>query len=140
MNEYISTAQFARSREKITPYKEMIKECVNVFNERSKTSSNYKKIKEINFLSDYSLEIRWVSANPIDILQAGRALRLFSDELLGKEGMREKVVGNRFLSYQTVLAQDSSSINNLDLLEKLIHLIKNSPNDPKLSEIKKILF
>lgn len=90
MNEYISTAQFARSKESVIEHQQLIEDCMKVFNERSQNSANFKVIHSIKFLNDYTFEIRWASANAIDVLQAGRALRLFSDEMLKADGMRKK--------------------------------------------------
>ena len=140
MNEYISTAQFARSKESVIEHQQLIEECMKVFNDRSQNSANFKVIHSIKFLNDYTFEIRWASANPIDVLQAGRALRLFSDEMLKADGMREKIVGGKFLSYHTINAAESDpNSSNLELLEKIVNLIRTNPTDSRIEEIKKIL-
>ena len=140
MNEYITTAQFARAKESVIVHKQLIEDCKSVFNKRSKNSANFKVIHSIAFLNDYTFEIRWASANPVDVLQAGRALRLFSDELLKAKGMRDKIVGGKFLSYQTIDASKTNTYTSeLELLEKIITLLRTNPEDPRIAAIRDIM-
>ena len=54
--------------------------------------------------------------------------------------MRKKIVGGKFLSYHTINAAESDpNSSNLELLEKMINLIRTNPTDPRIEEMRKIL-
>lgn len=140
MNEYITTATFIKSKEKAIDHQDIIKKSMKEFNCKSKNSTNYKVIHSISFLNDYVFEIRWASANQINVLQAGRALRLFSNTMLQHKYMREKIIGGKFLSYHTIDASKSDTTSvNLEILEKIINIMKTNPTDPRLLTIQGIL-
>ncbi len=140
MNEYITSAHFIRSKESVSEHKELIEDCRVKFNERSQSSSNYKVIHNITYPNDYVMEIRWGSANPIDILQAGRTLRLFADELLKSEIMQKKVISGKFLSYHTINASpNDASLSDIEIIERLANLLRTNPSSERIKEIREIL-
>ena len=86
------------------------------------------------------MEIRWGSANPIDVLQAGRTLRLFADELLKSEIMQKKVVSGKFLSYHTINASpNDASLSDIEMIERLANLLRTNPSSERIKEIREIL-
>lgn len=140
MNEYITTAQFVRAKENVKKYEEWIKKCMAIFNERSQSSSNYKVIHSITYPNDYTFEIRWASANPINILQAGRALRLFSDLMLEDDDIRKKIISGKFLSYRTVNAGSNDALSSgVQAIELLANLVRTNPSDERIEKIREIL-
>lgn len=140
MNEYITTAHFVRSKESVIEHKELIDKCRDEFNRRSQSSSNYKVIHSITYPNDYVMEIRWGSANPIDVLQAGRALRLFADEMLKSKEMQEKVISGKFLSYHTINASpNDSTLSDIEMVERFANLLRTNPSSERVQKIREIL-
>lgn len=140
MYDYITTVHFARAKEEVKIHEDTIRECINYFNNQSRHSANYKQINQIEFLDNYNFQLRWVSANPINTLQAGRALRLFSDRLLKENGMKEKLVGGKFLAYSTTSLNDySPEAAALELIGKIIQIVRNDPADERIKKIEEIV-